>query len=576
MPGSISNFVFDDLDGDGIQDPGEPGIDGVVVELLDTAGNVLDTTTTDANGLYIFADLSAGDYVVEFTPPAGRTFTVQGAGDGTDDSDPGPNGQTAVITLAAGEDNEDIDAGIAPIPENPAIGLAKDLTAGPTETGAGVYSLTYTFEIENLGDVALTNVGLEDDFAATFVGATVVSGPTPAASGCSTAAATNTASLAVGASCTAVWTVVVTDVTPGQTYNNTAIASGTSPAMTVVTDISDDGAITDPDGDGNADEPGENDPTPATIPPLPEQAVLGDKVFLDANGDGIQDPGEAPVAGVTVQVRRPDGTGLVEVITDANGMWSVTLDAGDYDVNFVLPDGFTFSPQGQGGDPLADSNVQPDGQTGTLTLAAGETNTSIDAGLVPLGSLGNRVFLDTDRDGIQDPGETSVAGATVQLFEANADGTKGALVGSQVTPADGSYNFEALSAGGYIVVVTPPAGFVLGPQNAGAADDVDNDISPTTGESAVINVGIGEALVDVDAGVVTIPATTTPVVSTPPLPIVTITNAPPSPVSPPAPVPAPPLALTGSSSNVLATFAIAVMALGGTLLIAARREGDKE
>jgi len=190
------------------------------------------------------------------------------------------------------------------------------------------------------------------------------------------------------------------------------------------------------------------------------------------------------------------------------------------------------------------------------------------------------VFLDENNDGIQDADEPSVEGAIVQLFEANADGTKGALVGQQTTPADGTYLFDQLPAGDYIVVVTPPSGFIVGPQDNGADDDVDNDISPITGESGVIGVGIGQDLTNVDAGIVPAPVVVVPPVpappAAPPLAIVTITNAPgPDPVPAPVP-PAPPLALTGSSSNVLATLAIAMMAVGGTLLIGARREKDKE
>jgi len=48
----------------GIQDGTEAGIPGVVVELLDGNGNVVATTTTDANGEYLFTGLVPGDYTV--------------------------------------------------------------------------------------------------------------------------------------------------------------------------------------------------------------------------------------------------------------------------------------------------------------------------------------------------------------------------------------------------------------------------------------------------------------------------------------------------------------------------------
>ena len=580
--GSISDLVFDDLNGDGIQDAGEPGLAGVTVTLLDGDGNPItgiDPVVTDASGNYSYGDLPAGDYIVVFTAPDGREFSPQGAGaDGAGDSDADPDGRTAVITLGVGEDNADVDAGIAPL--IPAIGLAKDLIGDPVIDDDGNYTITYGFTIENLGETPLTDVGITDDFSATFPGA-LVTGPVPGAGDCGAVDAFNgTGTLAVGASCTAEWTVTVEGLTPGETYLNTALATGTSPLGGIVIDTSDDGDVVDEDGDGDADEDGENDPTPVTIPVV-EKAILGDKVFLDADGDGIQDSGEEPVEGVVVQIFDANGTDLIaEDTTDANGLWQVTLDPGDYVVSVVLPDGFEFSPQGEGDDDSVDSDVDPAGLTTTITLAAGDVNTTVDAGLVPRGSLGNRVFLDANNDGIQDPSEASVPGAIVQLFSANADATKGALVGQQTTPADGTYLFDNLSAGGYIVVVTPPAGFIVGPQDAGADDEVDNDISPVTGESAVIFVGIGQNLTNVDAGVVPAPVVQPPAPfvppASPPLAIPTITNAPgPAPVPAPVP-PAPPLALTGSNSNVLATLAIAMMAVGGTLLIGARREKDME
>jgi len=409
-------------------------------------------------------------------------------------------------------------------------------------------------------------------------GGVAFTGPVPGAGTCDAAAAfLGIATLDVGERCTAVWTITVQDLVPGQTYLNTATATGTSPLGVEVSDISDDGTVPDPDGNGTGDEDGENDPTPAVIPVV-DQAVLGDKVFLDADGDGIQDADEEPIEGVVVQVFR--GTELVATQeTDANGLWQVALDPGDYTVTVVLPnDSFAFSPQAAGDNEALDSNVDDAGVSGTITLAAGAVNSTVDAGLVPLGSLGNRVFLDANNDGIRNANETPVRGAIVQLFEANADGTKGVLRDQQRTPADGKYLFENLPAGNYIVVVTPPTGLKIGSQDAGTDDNVDNDISPTTGESGVVSLGVGANVVNVDAGLVSVAVVRPPVVSTqaPPFAYPNITNAPGRDPVPAAPVAQAPLAMTGSSSNVLASLAIAMMAVGGTMLIGARREKDKE
>lgn len=103
-----------DLNGNGIQDPGEPGVPGVTVKLVQN-GVVVATTTTDGNGLYTFPNVLPGTYTVEFSLPEGFEFTppLQG-GDRTVDSNVinFGTGSTGSFTIGAGEHITDIDAGI--------------------------------------------------------------------------------------------------------------------------------------------------------------------------------------------------------------------------------------------------------------------------------------------------------------------------------------------------------------------------------------------------------------------------------------------------------------------------------
>jgi hypothetical protein len=55
-PVEIGNRVWFDADGDGVQDPGERPLGGVTVQLVDSAGNVIGTAVTDANGHYYFSN----------------------------------------------------------------------------------------------------------------------------------------------------------------------------------------------------------------------------------------------------------------------------------------------------------------------------------------------------------------------------------------------------------------------------------------------------------------------------------------------------------------------------------------
>jgi hypothetical protein len=70
QPFTIGDFVWEDQNGDGCQDPMEPGIEGVTVQLYDSCdmGNLVDTTVTNANGEYFF-DVCDGEYLIVIEAP---------------------------------------------------------------------------------------------------------------------------------------------------------------------------------------------------------------------------------------------------------------------------------------------------------------------------------------------------------------------------------------------------------------------------------------------------------------------------------------------------------------------------
>ncbi len=127
---SIGDTYFHDLNKNGIQDAGEPGIPGATVQLFDNAGTeipvgpdgLIDTADdaiggmlTDSNGKYKFGNLHSGDYKVGFSLPAGSWVrTTAGAGsDRTLDSDASvADGLTSTISLGINATRTDIDAGV--------------------------------------------------------------------------------------------------------------------------------------------------------------------------------------------------------------------------------------------------------------------------------------------------------------------------------------------------------------------------------------------------------------------------------------------------------------------------------
>jgi LPXTG-site transpeptidase (sortase) family protein len=126
---AIGDFVWNDVNANGIQDAGEAGIPNVTVHLLDSGGAVIGTTTTDANGLYHFTNLVPGTYSVEFVPPAGYTVSPanQGANDAVDSDADTVTGRTGNYTLVSGQTNNTVDAGLhLPVNQN---GMTKIITA---------------------------------------------------------------------------------------------------------------------------------------------------------------------------------------------------------------------------------------------------------------------------------------------------------------------------------------------------------------------------------------------------------------------------------------------------------------
>lgn len=110
---AIGDTVWLDANNNGVQEAGEAGFPDVVVNLYDCDGNLIASTTTDANGYYLFDNLVPGDYYVEFIKPEGYVFSPQNVGDDATDSDADlTTGIAACTNLAPGETDITWDAGL--------------------------------------------------------------------------------------------------------------------------------------------------------------------------------------------------------------------------------------------------------------------------------------------------------------------------------------------------------------------------------------------------------------------------------------------------------------------------------
>ncbi|MEZ4984507.1 MAG: SdrD B-like domain-containing protein [Saprospiraceae bacterium] len=341
-PASIGDFVWEDKDADGQQDMGEPGIEGVTVMLLRPNGTMVTSTTTDQNGAYSFDNLVPGNYIVKFTAPTGFEPTPINVGDDTTDSDPNPGtGRSDVVTLISGDENNTIDAGYyAPASLGDYVWLDEDADGMQDAGEDGIGNVTVILLDENDTQIDQTTTNSVGFYEFT--------------------------NLEPGT-----YTVVFTapngyEFSPadqnGDAFDSDAnVNTGEAPAVTL--------------------ESGDNDPTIDAGVYLP--ATLGDFVWEDEDGDGLQDPTENGVAGVTVNLIDENGIVVQTETTGANGEYLFTgIVPGTYTVQFTdLPTGFSFVPANQGNDAL-DSDANPNtGVTASYTLTSGSNITTVDAGV---------------------------------------------------------------------------------------------------------------------------------------------------------------------------------------------------
>jgi len=110
---SIGDKVWNDVQLDFIQQDYEPGVEGVTVNLYDDSNTILQSTTTDGNGDYLFDNLTPGTYYLEFEIGASWELCIPDIGDDVSDSDVNPQTrQTVPYTLSGNSGNLTVDCGV--------------------------------------------------------------------------------------------------------------------------------------------------------------------------------------------------------------------------------------------------------------------------------------------------------------------------------------------------------------------------------------------------------------------------------------------------------------------------------
>jgi hypothetical protein len=202
---------------------------------------------------------------------------------------------------------------------------------------------------------------------------------------------------------------------------------------------------------------------------------LGDRVWLDVDGDGLQGAGEPGIPSVRVVLLHAGADGAVgggddmllrDALTDADGNYLFTgLPAGSYYTRVVtdtLPTGLA-----QSGDPdEAGSCANCDDRSKAVALAADDQYLAHDFGYTSGSAMvGDLVWLDADHDGVLDLGEPGIGGVTMSLIDTGGDGVLGGgddSVVATTTTSGGYFLFSDVAPGVYAVDVSDTAGKLSG------------------------------------------------------------------------------------------------------------------
>lgn len=232
---------------------------------------------------------------------------------------------------------------------------------------------------------------------------------------------------------------------------------------------------------------------------LPAKGKIGDCVWLDRNGNGVQDAADTTgVANIQVYLSGPV---TKNTVTNAKGKYLFTdLPAGTYTLTFIYPGGLYISPQNVGTNDNIDSDANPtNGVISNIVLAPNQEDLSNDVGIYKLATLGNYVWDDKNKNGIQETIEPGISNVTVKL-----DGTPndGSLFNQLLTATDanGIYNFYNLKPGAYRITFVKPIGYTASPANQGGDNQKDSDANINTGQTGNINLSSGANNNSFDAG----------------------------------------------------------------------------
>lgn len=230
---------------------------------------------------------------------------------------------------------------------------------------------------------------------------------------------------------------------------------------------------------------------------LVTEGVLQVQCFLDANYNGVMDPGEQPLAGVEAElIKQGNSKTVVTKTSGEDGV--ITFDclrANTYKVKALLPEGaaFTLVSDDPAGNHFQAREGRRENTVDNIVITTGDTQMLAIGAVLP-STISGTCYLDDDFSATYNGKEKAVSGLTVNLLD--AEGNK---VASDKTNAKGVYTFENVNPGNYTISLNAKKGYAF--TKLGEGNVIVNK-GEGQGESESFAVTLGLTLSNMDIGMI--------------------------------------------------------------------------
>jgi protocatechuate 3,4-dioxygenase beta subunit len=438
---SVSGFVFEDCNNNGVFDPGEEPISGVVVSIDGILANGQDfgvaAVTTDATGFYQFKNLPAGTYNVNEAQPSG--FLDGKDSLGTPFTAVLENDRFSKIIIPAGLSQQGVNYNFGEV-GNSISGIIYEDTNDNGVRDPGEPLITVP--------VTVTLTGTDDLGAA--VSRTIV---------------------------TSTGQYIFEQLRPGTYALHETTPAGYDDGKDTVgqTNGFTNGQLSGTDDIVNIALDGCNAGTGYNFGEKKQQnSDISGFVYTDCNNNGLREAGEEPIAGVRIILTGTDTTGASVSLTTTTDLAGFYIFKGLRTGTYTLTEDLVESTLGlfDGKDTLGTPFPGTVGDdTMTVTISSPNTHgTEYNFGELTPSNLAGVVFFDQNENGLQDNGEVGIGGVVLYLAGTNDLGQT--VFTSTTSSADGSYAFGQLRPGDYRIIEVQPPDFVSTINTAGKINGV--------------------------------------------------------------------------------------------------------